>query len=192
VIAGIGYRKPWKKIVLKFLTPLFLFIILAVFLGIGLKLNPKEIPSPLIGKPVPEFNLPILHMPEKKLSASSLKGRVWLLNVWASWCVSCRAEHPILNQLAKKNVVTIIGLNYKDEPENAKRWLSMLGNPYNASIVDQEGRTGIDFGVYGVPETFIIDKQGIIRHKHTGPITEDDIEESILPVIFELEKKVIQ
>ena len=177
---------------LKYFTPLFLFVVLAVFLGIGLKLNPKEIPSPLIGKPVPEFNLPLLNVSDKKLSPSSLKGRVWLLNVWASWCVSCRAEHPILNQLAKKDVVTIIGLNYKDEPENAKRWLGMLGNPYNASIVDQEGRTGIDFGVYGVPETFVVDKQGIIRYKHTGPITGDDLENSILPIISELEKESIQ
>ncbi len=177
---------------LKYLTPLLLFVILAIFLGIGLKLNPRDIPSPLIGRPVPEFNLPILQMPEKKLGASSLKGRVWLLSVWASWCVSCRAEHPILNQLAKKNVVTIIGLNYKDEPEDAKRWLSMLGNPYNASIIDQDGRTGIDFGVYGVPETFIIDKQGIIRHKHTGPITGDDLENSILPIISKLENEPIQ
>lgn len=177
---------------LKYLTPLVLFIVLAVFLGIGLKLNPKDIPSPLIGRPVPDFNLSVLQMPEKTLSPSSLKGRVWLLSVWASWCVSCRAEHPILNQLAKKKVVTIIGLNYKDNPEDAKRWLKILGDPYNASVMDQDGRVGIDFGVYGVPETFVIDKQGIIRDKHTGPITENDLTNSLLPVIHELKKKATQ
>lgn len=176
---------------LKYLTPLFLFIILAVFLAIGLKLNPKEIPSPLIDRPVPDFALPLLHIPEKKLGRANLKGRVWLLNVWASWCVSCRAEHPLLNQLAKQKTVTIIGLNYKDEPENAKRWLKMLGNPYNASVMDQDGRIGIDFGVYGVPETFVIDKKGIIRHKHTGPLTKDDISGSLLPMIQELQNEII-
>ena len=176
---------------LKYLTPLFLFIILAVFLAIGLKLNPKEIPSPLIGRPVPDFSLPLLHIPEKKLGNYNLKGRVWLLNVWASWCVSCRAEHPLLNQLAKQKSVTIIGLNYKDEPENAKRWLKMLGNPYNSSVMDQDGRIGIDFGVYGVPETFVVDKKGIIRHKHTGPMTKDDISESLLPMVRELQNEII-
>jgi len=176
---------------LKYLTPLFLFIILAGFLLIGLKLNPKDIPSPLIGRPVPNFSLPLLHFPEKKMASANLKGRVWLLNVWASWCVSCRAEHPLLNQLAKQDVVTIIGLNYKDEPEDAKRWLKMLGNPYNASVMDQDGRMGIDFGVYGVPETFIIDKHGIIRHKHTGPVTADDISDSLLPMVRELQQETI-
>ncbi len=176
---------------LKYLTPLFLFVILAVFLAIGLKLNPKEIPSPLIGRPVPDFSLPLLHLPEKKLGSSNLKGRVWLLNVWASWCVSCRAEHPLLNQLAKKETVTIIGLNYKDDPDNAKRWLKMLGNPYNASVMDQDGRIGIDFGVYGVPETFVIDKKGIIRHKHTGPLTMDDISGSLGDMIKGLQNERI-
>jgi cytochrome c biogenesis protein CcmG/thiol:disulfide interchange protein DsbE len=177
---------------LKFLMPLFLFIILAVFLAIGLKLNPKEIPSPLIGRPVPNFSLPLLHIPGKNLGSSDLKGRVWMLNVWASWCSACRSEHPLLNQLAKQEAVTIIGLNYKDEPEDAKRWLKMLGNPYNASVMDQDGRIGIDFGVYGVPETFIIDKQGVIRHKHIGPITPDDITGSLMPMIEELQKEIIK
>jgi cytochrome c biogenesis protein CcmG/thiol:disulfide interchange protein DsbE len=191
VIGAIGYKKNRKKVMLKYLTPLFLFVILAVFLAIGLKLNPKDIPSPLIGRPVPDFSLPLLHLPEKKLGSSNLKGRVWLLNVWASWCVSCRAEHPLLNQLAKKETVTIIGLNYKDDPENAKRWLKMLGNPYNASVMDQDGRIGIDFGVYGVPETFVIDKKGIIRHKHTGPLTMDDISGVLGDMIKELQNEEI-
>ncbi len=176
---------------LKYLTPLFLFIILAGFLSIGLKLNPKDIPSPLIGRPVPDFSLPLLHIPEKKLGSSNLKGRVWMLNVWASWCSACRSEHPLLNELAKQDAVPIIGLNYKDEPEDAKRWLKMLGNPYKASVMDQDGRTGIDFGVYGVPETFIIDKRGIIRHKHTGPVTAGDISDSLLPMVRELQKEPI-
>ncbi len=191
MIGAIGCKKNRKKVMLKYLTPLFLFVILAVFLAIGLKLNPKEIPSPLIGRPVPDFSLPLLHLPEKKLGSSNLKGRVWLLNVWASWCVSCRAEHPLLNQLAKKETVTIIGLNYKDDPDNAKRWLKMLGNPYNASVMDQDGRIGIDFGVYGVPETFVIDKKGIIRHKHTGPLTMDDISGSLGDMIKGLQNERI-
>ncbi len=172
---------------LKYIIPLLLFIVLAVFLGLGLKLNPSEIPSPFINKPAPYFSAPKLNAPEEKLSPADLKGQVWLLNVWASWCVSCRGEHPVLNSLAQRNIVTIIGLNYKDDPVDADKWLATLGNPYNTSITDQEGRIGIDYGVYGVPETFVIDKQGLIRHKQTGPVSEQDIQNILLPLILKLQ-----
>lgn len=172
---------------LKYIIPLLLFIVLAVFLGLGLKLNPNDIPSPFINKPAPEFSAPKLNAPEQTLTPADLKGQVWLFNVWASWCVSCRAEHPILNQFAKQYAVVIIGLNYKDEPEDAKTWLKTLGNPYNVSIMDTDGRIGIDYGVYGVPETFVIDKKGLIRYKHTGPVSADDVQTIFLPLIAKLE-----
>ena len=174
---------------LKYLLPLILFVVLAVFLAIGLRLDPKEIPSPLIDKPTPAFSLPILATPDKTLSQQDLKGRVWLLNVWASWCVSCRQEHPLLLELAKLNVVTIVGLNYKDEASAANQWLLQLGNPYNVSIMDKEGRVGIDYGVYGVPETFVVDKRGIIRYKHTGPVEPGDIEQIFLPLLQKLQQE---
>lgn len=172
---------------LKYLLPLLLFIVLAIFLAIGLRLNPKEIPSPLIDKPAPAFALSILASPEKILKPSDLQGKVWLLNVWASWCISCREEHPLLLQLAKLNLVTIVGLNYKDEAQPASIWLQKLGNPYNVSIMDSDGRTGIDYGVYGVPETFVIDKRGMIRYKHTGPVAPGDLEKIFLPLIQQLQ-----
>jgi len=163
---------------------------MAIFLAMGLSLNPRDIPSPLINKAAPDFRLPILAEPEKTLSKNELLGKVWLLNVWASWCGSCRQEHPIFNQLAKKNLVTIIGLNYKDEAPNAKQWLSQLGNPYNVSIMDQEGRTGMDYGVYGVPETFVIDKKGVIRYKHTGPVSVSDMQTLLIPLISQLKAEI--
>jgi cytochrome c biogenesis protein CcmG, thiol:disulfide interchange protein DsbE len=174
--------------VLKFVIPLVLFIVMAVFLAIGLKLKPNEIPSPFINKSAPTFSAPKLDVPTEKLTTGDLKGKVWLFNVWASWCVSCRAEHAVLNSLAQqqKNAV-IVGLNYKDDPKDAKNWLQSLGNPYNVSILDQEGRIGIDWGVYGVPETFVIDKKGLIRYKHTGPITEEDVPQIFLPLIAKLQ-----
>ncbi len=172
---------------LKYIIPLVLFIILSVFLAVGLKLNPKDIPSPLVDKAAPAFSAAKLNAPEQKLSSSDLKGKVWLFNVWASWCVSCREEHPVLNEFAKQHVVTIIGLNYKDEPDDAKQWLSTLGNPYSDSIMDKDGRIGLDWGVYGVPETFMIDKKGFVRYKHTGPVKADDIEQIFLPLITKLE-----
>lgn len=175
---------------LKFIIPLVLFIVMAVFLAIGLKLDPRDIPSPLINKPAPEFNLPILSEANKNLNKKDLLGQVWLLNVWASWCASCRVEHPVFNELAKKNVLSIVGLNYKDEPKAAKQWLAQLGNPYQVSIMDQEGRTGIDYGVYGVPETFVIDKKGIIRYKLTGPVSVDDVQQILLPLIDKLKAEV--
>jgi cytochrome c biogenesis protein CcmG/thiol:disulfide interchange protein DsbE len=172
---------------LKYIIPLVLFIILAVFLALGLNLKPSEIPSPFINKPAPEFSAPNLNAPSEKLTPADLKGQVWLFNVWASWCVSCRAEHPILNQLAQQNAVVIIGLNYKDKPIDAKNWLNTLGNPYNISIMDQDGRIGIDYGVYGVPETFVIDKKGLIRYKHTGPVSAEDVQQIFLPLIAKLQ-----
>ncbi|PKM11887.1 MAG: DsbE family thiol:disulfide interchange protein [Gammaproteobacteria bacterium HGW-Gammaproteobacteria-3] len=173
----------------KYSVPLVIFIVLAIFLALGLTLNPREIPSPLIDKPAPTFSLPRLQNPEQSLSPSDLKGQVWLLNVWASWCVSCRAEHPVLNRLAQQKLAVIIGLNYKDESDSAKNWLSHWGNPYDASVVDAEGRAGIDWGVYGVPETFVMDKQGRVRYKHTGPITDDDSVEIFIPLIQKLQQE---
>lgn len=174
---------------LKYLVPLALFIVLAGFLAVGLRLNPKEIPSPLIDKPAPAFALSILGAPEKQLSHQDLKGKVWLLNVWASWCVSCRQEHPLLLELAKLKRVTIVGLNYKDEAQAASQWLQQLGNPYDVSVMDLDGRVGIDYGVYGVPETFVIDKRGIVRYKHTGPVEPGDIERVFLPLIQQLQQE---
>lgn len=176
---------------LKYLLPFLLFIALAVFLALGLKLNPKDIPSPLIDKPAPAFSLPILGIPEKKLSNQDLQGQVWLLNVWASWCASCREEHPVLLQFAQQSSVTLVGLNYKDQADAAIEWLSKLGNPYTVSLMDSEGRTGIDYGVYGVPETFVIDKRGVIRYKHTGAVTADDLEKVFMPLINQLEAEVL-
>ena len=172
----------------RFLLPLGIFIVLVAFLAIGLNLNPREVPSPLIGKPAPAFTLPQLHQPEATFAPKDLQGRVWLLNVWASWCVSCRQEHPILVELAKRNIVPIYGLNYKDPREDALRWLKQFGDPYVLSIADVEGRVGIDYGVYGVPETYLIDKAGVIRFKQIGPVTQDVLEKTILPLVKELQQ----
>jgi cytochrome c biogenesis protein CcmG/thiol:disulfide interchange protein DsbE len=173
---------------MKRLIPFAIFIVLVAFLGIGLKLNPREVPSPLIGKPAPAFSLPLLADPAKTMSPADLRGQVWLLNVWASWCVSCRQEHEVLLDLSKQGVVPIYGMDYKDQPQDALNWLQRLGNPYVASVVDAEGRTGIDYGVYGVPETYVIDKAGVIRYKLTGPVTPENLEKTILPLVKELQK----
>ncbi|VAX07001.1 Cytochrome c-type biogenesis protein CcmG/DsbE, thiol:disulfide oxidoreductase [hydrothermal vent metagenome] len=171
------------------LIPLFVFLIMAGFLLKGLFMDPKFIPSVLVNKPVPEFNLPRLLVPEQTISNADLKGKVWMLNVWASWCVACRAEHPVLNEIARMKIVDIYGLNYKDAQWDAENWLKRLGDPYVANMVDKDGRIGIDFGVYGVPESFIIDGEGIIRHKFTGPINYDDIEKVIIPKLNEIRSK---
>ncbi|MCG6887858.1 MAG: DsbE family thiol:disulfide interchange protein [Proteobacteria bacterium] len=173
----------------RYLIPLGLFIVLVVFLSIGLKLDPRDVPSPLIDKPAPAFSLPELDKPQQHVSPANMKGKVWLLNVWASWCVSCRAEHPVLNALAQTGEVTLIGLNYKDTLTDAKQWLQQRGNPYSVIAFDQDGRVGIDWGVYGVPETFVIDKQGMIRYKHTGPVTRQALKDIILPLVRELKKE---
>ena len=172
-------------------VPLLIFITLVIFLGIGLTRDPHLVPSPLINKPVPQFSLPRLADANQQLATSDLRGQVSLLNVWASWCVSCRSEHPVLLDLAKKNVVTIYGLNYKDNREDALNWLEHYGNPYAESAHDIDGKVGIDFGVYGVPETFVVDKQGIIRYKQIGPITEDILKDTILPLITRLERSTL-
>ncbi|MCY7387580.1 MAG: DsbE family thiol:disulfide interchange protein [Burkholderiales bacterium] len=172
----------------RYFLPLAIFFGLLWFLYAGLSLNPREIPSALINKPTPTFELTQLHKPDKKLGNADMKGKVWLLNVWGSWCVSCRYEHPFLNELAKAQVLPIIGLNWKDKPEDAKAWLVKFGDPYTASVSDLDGRTAIDFGVYGAPETFVIDEAGMIRYKHTGPIDATVLREKLLPVIRELKK----
>jgi cytochrome c biogenesis protein CcmG, thiol:disulfide interchange protein DsbE len=170
----------------RYLLPLALAAVLFGFLYAGLGLKPREVPSPLIGKPAPAFVLPRLDAPEQRLSVQDMQGKVWLLNVWASWCVACRIEHPLLVELAASGAVPIYGLNYKDQREDALAWLERHGNPYIASLADREGLVGIDFGVYGVPETFVIDKRGIIRHKHIGPVTPDVLRDTILPLVKKL------
>jgi cytochrome c biogenesis protein CcmG/thiol:disulfide interchange protein DsbE len=172
----------------KLLIPLAVFVILCGFLFVGLWRDPREVPSPLIDKPAPAFTLAQLHEPAKTLGPADFKGQVWLLNVWASWCVSCREEHPLLVELAKSKIVPIVGLNYKDERAAGMRWLTQYGDPYNVSAVDRDGRVGIDWGVYGVPETFLVDKEGRIRYKQIGPITAEALEKKILPLIRELQR----
>jgi len=173
---------------LRYLVPLAVFTVLLVFLWVGLSLDPREVPSPLIGKPAPAFDPEQLHAPGKRFATADLKGQVWLLNVWASWCVSCRTEHPLLMQLAKANVVPVVGLDYKDKPADGREWLTQNGNPYSLSVIDQDGRAGIDWGVYGVPETFVVDKQGIIRFKQIGPVSVESLEQKILPLVRALQK----
>ncbi len=170
----------------RFILPLGIFVVLAIFLGMGLKLNPREVPSPLIGKPAPDFALTTLADPGKTLTRQDMLGKVWIMNVWASWCVACRQEHPVLVDFASRKQVPLIGLNYKDERADGMKWLADGGNPYDDSIFDPEGRVGIDYGVYGVPETFVIDKQGVIRHKHIGPITPAALCATIEPLIKQL------
>lgn len=171
---------------LKYGIPLAIFLGLCVFLGLGLTRDPRKVPSPLIDKPAPVFTLSELHVPEKAFTPEQMKGQVWLLNVWASWCASCRVEHPLLNEVSRKGIVPIVGLNYKDQREDAKRWLQQYGDPYRLSIWDIDGKVGIDFGVYGAPETFIIDKNGVIRYKQIGPITPEVWEKTMLPLIRQL------
>ena len=174
------------KIKLRYLAPLLVFVAMVGFLGKGLWLDPREVPSPLINKPAPQFELQRLYSPTATFSSQTMLGQVWLLNVWASWCVSCRAEHPILVEFSKQHVVPIVGLNYKDTAVDAMAWLRDLGNPYNLSVVDLDGRVGMNYGVYGVPETYVIDKKGIIRYKQIGPVTPQALQDTILPLISEL------
>ncbi|WP_089340493.1 DsbE family thiol:disulfide interchange protein [Burkholderia singularis] len=171
---------------LRFLLPLVVFAILAGFLWRGLRLDPHEVPSPLIDKPAPRFVLTRLDDPSALVRRDDMLGRVWMLNVWASWCVACREEHPTLVAFSRTGAVPIIGLNYKDKRADGVGWLSRFGNPYEASAFDQDGHVGIDFGVYGVPETFIIDKRGVIRFKQTGPLTAQVINERVLPLLRQL------
>lgn len=170
------------KSTLKFLLPLAVFLVLVGFFAMGLKLDPREVPSPLIGKPAPAFKLPILGEPGKTFSPEDMRGKVWVLNVWASWCAACREEHPLLMDMARSGLV-LVGLDYKDAEADAHEVLAQSGNPYQVVAVDVDGRVGIDYGVYGVPETYVIDPQGIIRYKQIGPITEAVLAEKILPLM---------
>lgn len=170
----------------RFLLPLIAFAILVGFLAMGLTRDPSDVPSPLIGKPAPGFSLPQLDDASKRFSPATMKGRVWLLNVWASWCVTCREEHPVLVEFAKSGGVPVVGLDYKDKVADGQQWLAERGNPYTLTALDADGRVGIDYGVYGVPETYVIDKTGVIRMKHTGPITPSVLKEKILPLIEQL------
>ncbi len=172
---------------LRYLIPPGLFLVLVVFLAIGLTREPNKLPSALLDKPAPTFRLPQLKEPGKTFSAEDMRGKVWMMNVWASWCVACREEHPFLNQYSKS--IPIYGLNYKDKPEDALSWLGELGDPYVLSAVDLDGRVGIDYGVYGAPESYIIDKSGTIRLKHVGPVTPDVWSEKILPLVQELNRQ---
>jgi len=170
----------------RFLIPLVVFAVMVVFLGVGLNLDPREVPSPLINKPAPPFVLPQLHAPDKTFSQKDMLGKVWLLNVWASWCVACREEHPHLVAFARTGAVPIYGLNYKDERADGLAWLARFGDPYTLSASDRDGRIGIDYGVYGVPETYLIDKAGVIRYKRIGIVTPEIIRDKILPLAKEL------
>ena len=174
----------------RFLLPLGIFVVVVGFLAVGLTLNPRDLPSPLVGRPAPDFSLPQLYEQEKIFSPKELRGKVWLLNVWASWCEACKEEHPILLRMAKAGEVPIYGMDYKDKREDALRWLKEQGgNPYVVIAVDESGRVGIDYGVYGVPETYVIDKAGVIRYKQIGPLREDTVQGKILPLVRELQKQ---
>ena len=171
---------------LRFIIPLAVFVVLVGFLALGLNHDPKLVPSPLINKPAPSFALPRLDDAAKTMRRDDLLGKAWVLNVWASWCGPCRDEHPQVLALARGNYAPIVGLNYKDQRDDARGWLQQLGDPYTVSLSDSDGRTGIDWGVYGVPETFVIDKQGVIRFKHVGPLTAAVVQTRIVPLLKEL------
>lgn len=173
---------------MRFLMPLGIFVALVAFLAVGLGLKPREVPSPLIGKPAPNFSLAVLHEPSKLAQPKDMLGKVWLLNVWATWCGACRDEHPVLMDLARKGIVPIYGLDYKDNSMQALVLLRQMGNPYQVTAVDADGRVGIDYGVYGVPETYVIDRLGIIRYKLVGPVTQALLDSTILPLVKDLQK----
>lgn len=177
-----------KRFLLAYLVPLLIFAALVVILGIGLSLDPRKVPSPLIGKPVPEFSLPPVKGRTLSLASADLKGEVSLVNVFASWCVPCRQEHPLFVELKAKGVVPIHGINYKDQPDDAARWLEELGDPYTRTGADLDGRVAIDWGVYGVPETFLVDRDGRIAYKHIGPVTPQIMSEKLMPLIEQLRR----
>lgn len=176
----------WRKA--RFAIPLVIFAAIAVFFAIGLGLNPREVPSPLIGKPVPQFELPPVKGRSLGLSAHDLKGEVSIVNIFASWCLPCREEHPFLLQLKAEGIAPIHGINYKDRPEDASRWLDALRDPYTRTGADIDGRVGIDWGVYGVPETFVVDREGRIAYKHIGPVTPKLLDETLRPLIARLRR----
>jgi cytochrome c biogenesis protein CcmG/thiol:disulfide interchange protein DsbE len=164
------------------------FVALVVLLAVGLTLNPREVPSPLIGKPAPAFELPLLHAPEKTFTQKDMLGKVWVMNVWASWCPPCLVEHPVVTALAKSGLAPVIGMNYKDAREDALPWLKRNGDPFQFSVYDEKGRIAMDYGVYGVPETYVIDAKGVIRFKHIGPLTPEVQTKKIVPLIKELSR----
>jgi len=171
---------------LKYYWVLAVFIALVALLAVGLTLNPHEVPSPLINKPAPHFELPQLRDGNKIFSERDMIGKVWLLNVWASWCVSCREEHPVLLEFAKSEVAPVYGLDYKDKRDDGVNWLERFGDPYRISAFDSDGKVGIDYGVYGVPETYVIDKRGVIRYKQIGPLTPEILKHKIIPLVTSL------
>ena len=175
--------KSWK-----FLAPLALFVVLLGFLGVGLNLKPREVPSPLINKPAPPFVLPRLDDPAQSLGLKDMAGQVWVFNVWASWCTPCLDEHPLLVEFARSHATTpVVGMNYKDGRKEAQAWLMRHGNPYKLVVSDTQGKVGIDYGVYGVPETYVIDKTGVVRFKHIGPLTPEVLRDSIEPLLKKLD-----
>lgn len=174
-------RRAWFAVV-----PLAIALAVGAFLMIGLNLKPSEIPSALVGKPVPDFDLPPIDNRPPGLATGDLTGEVSLVNVFASWCISCRVEHPLFMELKQQNAVPMHGLNYKDEPDAALKWLEALGDPYDRVGADRNGRVGIDWGVYGVPETFLVSRDGTIACKHIGPVTRDDWEQKLEPAIAAL------
>jgi cytochrome c biogenesis protein CcmG, thiol:disulfide interchange protein DsbE len=171
---------------LKLFAPLFLFALLALALFRGLSLDPRELPSALIDRPLPAFNLPALGG-DRSLSQADVTGQVALLNVWATWCVSCRVEHPYLQQLAAQGI-DIFGLNYKDNDADALRWLAELGDPYRLNIADREGTLGLDLGVYGAPETYLLDASGVVRYRHVGVLDEKVWRTTLEPLYLDLQK----
>jgi cytochrome c biogenesis protein CcmG, thiol:disulfide interchange protein DsbE len=174
---------------LKYLLPLFAFSGLVLVFIFGLQNDPSLVPSPFIDKPMPEIRLPLLADPVSIMGTADLKGRVTLVNIWATWCIPCRQEHPLLVELAKSNDIQIVGLNYKDNRNDALTWLVKLGDPYDVVLFDEDGKAGIDLGVYGVPETFVLDNDAIVRYKHIGPLAKKDIDETIVPLINELKRQ---
>jgi cytochrome c biogenesis protein CcmG/thiol:disulfide interchange protein DsbE len=166
-----------------------LFLILLALLAVGLQRDPREVPSPLIGKAAPAFELPLLHQPDKTFSHKDLLGSVWVMNVWASWCPPCLVEHPVVSELARSGIAPVVGLNYKDAREDALPWLHKNGDPFKFSVHDAAGRIAIDYGVYGVPETYVIDRKGVIRYKHVGPLTPQVLEKKIRPLIEDLSRR---
>ncbi|HYD55965.1 MAG TPA: DsbE family thiol:disulfide interchange protein [Burkholderiales bacterium] len=173
----------------KLIWTLAIFGALVAVLAVGLTLNPREVPSPLVGKPAPAFELPLLHEPGKTFSSKEPMGQVWVFNVWASWCAGCRDEHGVLTQFAKTGAAPLYGLNYKDQREDALRWLKQYGDPYQASFYDLEGKVGIDYGVYGVPETYVIDRKGVIRFKQIGAVTPEVMQKKIVPLVEALKRE---
>ena len=171
---------------LRYILPLAVFVALAVFFAVGLTRDPREVPSPLIDKPAPAFRQEQLADEKLAFAPADMAGKVWMLNVWASWCGACRVEHPVLLEVAKQNVVPIVGLNWKDQRADALQWLAKFGDPYALSVYDNANKVGLDYGVYGAPETFLIDKQGVIRHKQIGPVTPEAWQNTFLPLIRKL------